>query len=277
MLLQEAICLMGNSKQLWFLMNAEMKHSFSLVPIVIIGTVMCICLDTLNQIPFLWTAKDVLDVHYYWFNSFVFGGFYSVYVVPVLAAIPYALSYCNEYQFGVCNQKLSRVSTKIYCISKVMNSILIGGFSVAAGGITFICFANYFVPLINSDRLLENIGMPYFDLLQQGNGILFFVATVFLLFLTGSLWSLIALVTSAYVPNKYVVISAPLIFSFFFTRLNIILKIPDTHRLDLWLRGRSIIENDSTTLITSGIMVTLLSVLLGIIFYKKVKRRMQNE
>ena len=54
---------MENKRALPRLFGAEFKRSltvrFLLVPV---GVVLCICLDTWNQIPFMWTSPETMDV-----------------------------------------------------------------------------------------------------------------------------------------------------------------------------------------------------------------------
>ena len=112
---------MENKRALPRLFGAEFKRSltvrFLLVPV---GVVLCICLDTWNQIPFMWTSPETMDVYYYWCNSFIFGGFYGIYVVPMLAALPYAVSFCEEYNTNMLRVLLMKAGKKKYCMSKVL-------------------------------------------------------------------------------------------------------------------------------------------------------------
>jgi len=147
---------MENKRALPRLFGAEFKRSltvrFFIVPV---GVVLCICLDTWNQIPFMWTSPETMDVYYYWCNSFIFGGFYGIYVVPMLAALPYAVSFCEEYNTNMLRVLLMKAGKKKYCMSKVLTTFLSGALSVSAGGITFILLANSFVQLFNRARLPE--------------------------------------------------------------------------------------------------------------------------
>ena len=269
---------MENKRALPRLFGAEFKRSltvrFLLVPV---GVVLCICLDTWNQIPFMWTSPETMDVYYYWCNSFIFGGFYGIYVVPMLATLPYAVSFCEEYNTNMLRVLLMKAGKKKYCMSKVLTTFLSGALSVSAGGITFIFLANFFVQLFNRARLPETEAFPYYEFLLQGNVACYFTAVIFLLFLNGGLWATVALLVSSYFPNIYVTAASPLILSFLTGRAYLVLKIPVRLRLDLWLQGRSSAGTDQLTILCSALVVLGLTVGFGILFYQKLKRRVENE
>lgn len=269
---------MENKGALSHLFGTEFKRSltvkFFLVPV---GVVLCICLDTWNQIPFMWTSPETMDVYYYWCNSFIFGGFYGIYVIPMLAALPYAVSFCEEYNTNMLKVLLIKAGKKKYCISKVLMTFLSGALSVSAGGIAFIILANSFVQLFNRARLPETEAFPFYELLLQGNVTGYFTAVIFLLFLTGGLWATVALLVSLYFPNIYVTVASPLILSFLTSRAYLVLKIPAGLRFDLWLQGRSSAGTDWLTLLYSVVVVLVLTVGFGVLFYRKLKRRVENE
>lgn len=242
---------------------------------VIIGVILCICLDTWNQLPFLWNGHT--DVNYYWFNAFSFGGFYSVYVIPMLSCIPYASSFCEEYRSNMVSILVSKTNVRIYCFAKVLITTLSGGLSLAAGGGLFIFLASRFTVLVNQQSLVEFKGLPYYSLMQDGNGIKFFVISVFLLFLSGVLWSGVGLLVSTFVCNRYMIFATPFISSFFLTRFYVILNIPPYFRLDLLLRARSNLGTDMQTISLTTLTVFILTVVFGYLFYKRAKKVIKNE
>ncbi len=269
---------MENKRALPRLFGAEFKRSLTVrLFLVAVGVVLCICLDTWNQIPLMRTSPDTMDVHYYWCNSFIFGGFYGIYVIPMLAALPYAVSFCEEYNTNMLKCLLMKAGKKKYCISKVLTAYFSGALSVSAGGTIFILLANSSVQLFNRARLPEAEAFPYYEFLLQGNAACYFMAVIFLLFLNGGLWATAALLVSSYFPNIYVTAASPLILSFLAGRAYLVLKIPVRLRLDLWLQGRSSAGTDQLTILCSALAVAGLTYVFGILFYRKLKRRVENE
>lgn len=269
---------MENNKKLLRLLKMGIKTAIKEgFLIVVIGVILCICLDTWDQIPFLWTANGTVDVFYYWFNAFSFGGFYSVFAITMLAGIPYAFRFCEEYNSNILRTLVSKTNTKTYCMAKSIITAVSGGMSLAMGGIVFMCGASFFTELVNKNKLSEYRGLPYYKYIQEGNGIKYFLAAIFLLYLAGMLWSSIALLVSSYIHNRYVVFVTPFIFAFFLTRLNVLLKLPDYMCINLLLQGRSIIGTEKKTLFITAILIILLVVLINYMFYKKVERIVRDE
>lgn len=170
-----------------------------------------------------------------------------------------------------CSIKFSFLPTHVHLV------FFSGALSTLAGGISFTAIAGLFVPLFDTGRLIEAEGFPYFLLLQNKNGYPYFGAAFFLLFLSGGLWAETALFVSVYFPNIYITVASPLIISFLLGRGYWILNVPQSLRLDLWLRGRSSIGSDSLTLLCTGLSVVILTILLNKLFYKKLKWRIENE
>ena len=137
--------------------------------------------------------------------------------------------------------------------------------------------SNSFVQLFDRARLPETEAFPYYEFLLQGNAACYFMAVIFLLFLNGGLWATAALLVSSYFPNIYVTAASPLILSFLTGRAYLVLKIPVRLRLDLWLQGRSSAGTDQLTILCSALVVLGLTAGFGILFYRKLKRRVENE
>lgn len=269
---------MENNKKLFRLLKTGFKTALKEgFLVVVIGVVICICLDTWDQIPFLWTANEAVDVFYYWFNAFSFGGFYSVFVISMLACVPYAARFCEEYNGNILRTLVSKTNTKTYCIAQGIITAVSGGLSLAAGGTVFVYGASFFTELVNKNKLNEYNGLPYYKYIQESSGIKYFLAVIFLLYLAGMLWSSIALLVSGYIRNRYVVFVAPLIVSFFLTRLNVLLKLPDYMCLNLLLQGRSMIGTEVNTLFITAIIVIFIVIVINILFYKKVERIVRDE
>ena len=54
---------MENKRALPRLLGAELKRSLTVrFLLVLVGLVLCICLDTWNQIPLMWISPEMMDV-----------------------------------------------------------------------------------------------------------------------------------------------------------------------------------------------------------------------
>ncbi|GAA4654309.1 hypothetical protein GCM10023142_14470 [Anaerocolumna aminovalerica] len=244
---------------------------------IILGIFLCICLDTWNQIPFLWAAKDsTIDVRYYWFNSYSYGGVYSSCFMPMLASAVYATSYCKEHLSKMDSLIIGRIGCIKYGISKIIVNSLSSGIAVFLGGGLFVFIASFFKPLYNTNSDMEAMGFPYFDYLNKGNGFLYFIIVLYLAFLVGILWSTIALTVSVFITNSYIVIATPFLLSFFLSRVYVLFQTPYNLRLDYLLSGLSIYRSDKMTLLFCTFAILIIVIICSIIFYKKVERSYKN-
>jgi hypothetical protein len=279
MLLQGAIWPMGSKHKMMNYILGSLRQVLSTRLIfIILGIAFSICLDTWDQIPFLWKAEDTaIDVRYYWFNSYNYGGVYSPCFMPMLVVAVYATSYCKEYLSKMDCLLIGRIGCIKYGMSKIVVTLFSSGMTVCLGGGLFILIASLFKPLYNSNRDAEAIGFPYFKYLKLGNGLAYFIIVLYLAFLIGVLWSIVALTVSAFITNSYIIIATPFLFSFFLSRIYVLLQTPNHLRLDYWLYGLSRFSSDEMTLLLSTIMVILIVIICSIIFCKQIERRYLNE
>lgn len=240
--------------------------------ILIVAIAFCICLDTWNQLPFLWMGdRNSMAVYYYIFNSLTFGGQYVPYLVPMLSVTAYTTSYYKESSTGMDAFIIGRLgSRKKYAVSKLVTASISGGIISVIGFLLFILAANRFQPLYHSDFDVEASGFPYFKFLSTGNGVGYFIIIFYLIFLNSILWNTIALVCSAYFNNAYVTISSPLLLSYFLKRIYTYLQIPDELRLDFWLSARIIYVSDRVTLMLSTLSVLFIVGICSYFFVRKI-------
>lgn len=241
--------------------------------LVILAVAFCICLDTWNQIPFLWESeRGGMTVYYYIVNSLIFGGQYVPYVIPVLSTLAGTTEYCMEHASGMEGYIVARLeSRRSYALVKIITSLAGAVFVVLAGIALFIGAASLFQPLYSSEADAEAMGFPYFSFLKQGSGIGYFWIVLYLMALNTILWDMMALVCSAYFRNKYITIASPMLFSYFINRILTMLQIPDEYRLDYWLCAGRSCGSDVKTLWYTTLSVLLIGVFCGVLFVRKVK------
>ncbi len=244
---------------------------------VIIGIIFCICLDTWNQIPFLWIGNDSsIDVRYYWFNSYGFGGIYSPTFMPMLVVSIYATSYCKENISKNDQFIIGRMGCRRYAFSKAIVNAVISGITVCVSGILFILFASLFKPLYNANRDMEAMGFPYFKYLKTGNSIPYFIIVLYLAVLMGVLWSSVSLMMSTFITNHFIVIATPFLLSFIMSRIYVIFQTPTQFRLDNWFAGLSGYHSDEITLLLCTLTVFIIFTISSIIFSRQIERRNLN-
>jgi hypothetical protein len=260
------------SKILYYLSGSFRQTLSYRTLIIIIAIAFCICLDTWNQLPFLWTGdRNSIAVYYYIFNSLTFGGQYVPYLVPMLSVAVYTISYYKENSTEMDAFIIGRLgSRRKYAVSKLITSSISGGVISVMGFLLFILAANRFQPLYTSEFDMEASGFPYFRVLSSGNGVGYFLIIFYLTFLSAVLWNTIALLCSAYFKNLYVTIASPLLLAYFLSRIYTYLQIPDELRMDFWLSARIVYVSDKITLMLSTLSVLLIVGICSWFFIRKV-------
>lgn len=265
---------MNKSQRFFNYLKGNLKKNITIkLLFVVLAVAFCICLDTWNQLPFLWKGeRGSLTVYYYIFNSFTYGGQYVPYIIPVLSTLIGTTEYCMEH---VCEMEgfiVARLESRsAYAIVKIIIS-LVGAVFVVVGGMSlFIAIAYTFQPLYSTEFDMEASGFPYFSFLIRNQGIGYFLIILYLAALSTILWNMIALLCSAYFHNKYITITSPILFSYFLNRVLTMLQIPAEYRLDYWLYARYNCGDDVSTLLYTTIAVVGISCFCGILFVKKVK------
>jgi hypothetical protein len=260
------------SKMLYYLSGSFRQILSYRTGIIIVAIAFCICLDTWNQLPFLWTCdRNSMTVYYYIFNSLTFGGHYVPFLVPMLSVATYTISYYKESSTEMDAFIIGRLgSQRKYAASKLITSSISGGVISVMGFLLFILVANRFQPLYTSEFDMEASGFPYFKALSTGNGVDYFIIILYLIFLNTVLWNTIALLCSAYFKNLYVTIASPLLLSYFLSRIYTYLRIPGELRMDYWLSARIVYVSDKVTLMLSTLSVLCIVGICSWVFIRKV-------
>ena len=250
--------------------------------LAILGVSLGFCFDNWEGLknsinnPLIYQEGSVTCIMYYFFNSFSFGGMFSTYFAAIMAAIPYACSYCQEENGGMSIYKVSRCGWKAYVRSKFFVASMLGGLTLFLGGLLFILALGTYLPIVTPGKLFESDWIPYYKALAYKNGALYLVIVLYISFLDGALWGSVGLCASAFIPSSYVAVCAPFVFRFVLVQIGRLLKLSDGMRLDRLLTARGKIYSDSVTLIVTTVAVLALIFLCCHLFSKRVERRIWN-
>lgn len=245
--------------------------------LVILGIAFCICLDTWNQLPFLFKDVSGISVYYYIVNSLIYGGHYVPYVVPMLSVLVFTTSYCKEMNNGMDFLIVGRLgSIEKYAGIKVLTSSVGGGIISMLGFMLFVFGAGLFKPLYDTSVNQEASGFPYFQELLIHKGIGYFMIIFYLVFLSGMLWNSLALLCSAYLKNMYATVASPLLIYYILQRIYSYLGVPREWRLDCWLNGISTCISEKMTLLVSTLTVCTIILFASILFWNKIKQQMEG-
>ena len=243
----------------------------------IILTCFCIPIDSIDIFISSFINNQVLtDVHYYWFNSLIFAGVYGSSFICILSTVVYSDMFCREYDSGIWRYVIVRTGKLKYVVQGFLKAFFGGGITLCGGGLLFLLMTCPIFPVFDVNRYGEISILPFSHILKTSPG-LYFLIMLFLLFLTGGLWSCVSFCFSVYVPVKKMVYLFPFIVRFIMGRIMVIFKIPNEWRFDFMLCGRSGPQNELAYIAIVMIGVLLVVLFCGCLFYKKVKWRIENE
>lgn len=228
----------------------------------------------------LFVNRDIVhtapSVFYFYFNAVAFGGVFTRYLFAMIAALPFAAQYSIERQSGITPYLITRTGRWEYCFSKMLISALSGGLALFIGSLIFIVILSTRLQLVGHSDLVEHQWIPYYELLTSGNGIPYFAAALFLMFLTGVLWSALACGISAFVTDPYVVIASPFLVCFLQMQISRLLRLPSNARLEMLMCGRGHWGSSGTSLLLLGALIVLIIMGCTLLFTRKVVRRGQD-
>ena len=178
----------------------------------------------------------------------------------LLAALPSAASFCNDWSCQYIRPVVVRSGVKRYAFAKVLACFLSSLLVILAGMALFFFMMGFYLPVAHPNPINAPVP-PYGVFLESPVPVLY-------LFCICSL--------SARLPNKFVAVCTPLIAGYLLTELSLLL--PPALNLFFLSRGWLSIGQGAAVsyLYTAGIFLALIAAA-GFLFYWTVKRRVQNE
>lgn len=197
-------------------------------------------------------------------------------LVVIFAAIPFAASFCSDWNCQYIKPVVIRSGVRKYTWSKVTICFISAFLTVFVGLIIFILLLSLKMPILPVENIQDSVVAPFAPLATGPLPILYILARVFVFSLAAALWSVVGLAISAYIPNRFVAIASPVIASYLLEEL--------TSYLPGWLniyyleRSRNVIkEGPAVSFIYFCFIFILLAIISGLIFSRQVRRRVQNE
>lgn len=133
---------------------------------------------------------------------------------PILAVLPAATLFCEDYNSGYIKSILNRVEKKQYIQEIAICSSVSGGFAVFLPSL----ITSIFYIVNGKPNTPENAGINYFTVFDETvysqlqfvwDGLLMVILLLVLAFLFGAVWSNVGLCISAFIPNRYIALAAP--------------------------------------------------------------------
>lgn len=172
------------------------------------------------------------------YSAYARGG-YQLFA-PILAVLPAATLFCEDYNSGYIKSILNRVEKNRYIDETLVCSSISGGLAVF-----FPCLISYaFYIIYGQANTVDNAQDGYSTVFDETafagiqyiwGGLLFVILLLILAFMFGAIWSNIGLCVSTLIPNRYVALAVPFAIYFschlVFYRLGSLLMFSPTNML----------------------------------------------
>lgn len=196
-------------------------------------------------------------------------------LVTLFAAIPFAASFCSDWNCQYIKPLVLRGGLRRYVWSKVCTCFYSAFAVVFFGMALFTLLLCGFMPLFPAD--LTNTVRPPFGPLAYGPvPFLYLAAQIAVFSLVTAFYVVTGLAVSAYIPNRFVAVAAPIIASYLLEHLSYFL--PVWLNLSVFTHSADVIHRGPALSFAYFFFVLLaLSALAGLLFGRQVKRRVRNE
>ena len=218
---------------------------------------------------------DTNDVEYIFDLMLGLGSFKNMIIFA--ASIPYMASFCSDWNNKFIQSVAIRSGVSSYAKSKLIVNIITTFLLVFLSLISFVLLLNLKMPLtyqdINSGVIISK---PYGYILMGNSPIIYFIIRSFLISISAVFWCTVGLYISSYIPNNFVAISTPFISFYLLGEIGEFL--PHFFNFRMLAYGFDVINKGALiTIIYTLVFFTVLTLIVGMLFIRNVKRRVGNE
>lgn len=139
-------------------------------------------------------------------------------IMPLFAAIPFAISQFEEWRSGYAAQVITRCGRRKYMNAKYAAVFISGGITIAVPLIISMIVSMCYMPVIKMDpiALQSRISTVYmFGYTYIYHPVLYTVIYIFVDFLYGGIFACMAMVASSFVRNWFTAMTFPMVLSYF--------------------------------------------------------------
>lgn len=192
--------------------------------IAIIGVIFSYFLGDWGDLQYNFKSIDI--VNFLDISSNI--GFFSELTIS-LSAIPFAMSFCEDWNSQFIKSLIVRGKIATYSISKVITCIVSSIATIFLGKGLLLIFLSFKLPIVSeqSANYRSFIDDTFGFLLVNENYIMYFLIQIFFTAIICSIFALIGLIITTYLPNKFLAITAPMIIYFTVLQIANSLRVPD--------------------------------------------------
>ena len=132
-----------------------------------------------------------------------------MFIVSLIAAIPYSTIFCDEYNSGYISCILPKVGVGEYFKRRVIAVSIAGALAIGISLLIIFCIILIMGEPYSMDDISILKGNIWHRIAINGNIFSFFALKLLLGMLYGAVWSVFSFAVSTWIINKYVVLLAP--------------------------------------------------------------------
>lgn len=241
--------------------------------LAVVLVALSILMDNADSVRYIGEDSNT-TVYYFLVFSITIGGLFSIYLLPMLCAMPAATGFIEDRRHNFMPYMVARADKMNYLMSKYITSVMLGGLVAALGTALLIAVLSIGCPQIDASQFTAD------DMYMRGvtvnNMLPYYGYTLYYAFLNGCMYGGAAICVSAYINSVYFTLASPFVLSFLIVQGQRTLRVPDGYRLDMWLRMRTMVVSEGVTMLLSLACVAALLVLFGTVFVCKGRKAIEN-
>lgn len=193
-------------------------------------------------------------------------------LITLCAALPGVVLFCNDWSCQYIKPVVIRSGVKRYAFSRCLACFLSAFALSFLGMAVFVFLLSLKLPLMD----INFVDGTFAPLADSPLPALYILAHIFVFSLAMALWAMVGLAVSAYIPNRFVAVTTPIVASYLIEELMSFLPpFLDTYYLT---RASNVLGQGAAVSFVYFLFFFLaFSMLLGIVFYFRIRGRMRNE
>ena len=194
-------------------------------------------------------------------------------IVGILPLLPFAITFASEWEERAVSFWIIRSGVRAYAFSKLMVSAASGFLTTFTGILLHVLLLRTQLPLYT----IFQTGDAYAALLDAGKPWTYLLSAAAHLSLSSALFAVMALWISAYIPNKWTALTAPVVLYFVMLRLTRYWDIPPFLNPGMLVEGTYHAGSPLASLLFKFGMVTCLIWLMGYGTIGQIGRRVRHD
>lgn len=189
---------------IWFIINVRMVNNYDFQQRL---------LDTGIKEKGMWFENGILEG---WIGCEPFSPYNGMLfmILPLLAILPFGLSFYDEWKSGYCEHIITSRNIKEYIICKITVVFISGGIGAVFPLLLSLIVSACYLPAISTDVLaLQSVlnDTYMFSFLYYDYPVFYALVYSLIVFVYGGIFSMLAFMVSRWMNNKFIILSFPLI------------------------------------------------------------------